>query len=1159
MDNAETSGEGDSGFHSSEYQVTGQPSPTVSPQEINDINRAIALSLEEYDDRYVLLPGVGAQMAMADADKDIDRPTTPKRFEFEDDHGPSSLTPTHQEHAFEARPSNPNTPYPKSKPDGFNLLLNSTQTVGDRIKFLDMKLAQDIFLLHDADADTLVFIDPPPQQPEQNYIQYKEYREHCLKPHRVHSSKFLALGSSVFNNAFGPTKQYRVLGKRGLRGHLPPGIKYVLDLSPPTEGEDAAYLMTELSCAMGVRMWFQAETQWDVSKALVGGQEVFEYSQAPKTTPEPIPWVPGEPPKPPKEETGPEPMLKKKEKEKKKMNWAGELPKPPPTVEDEFTSAPSPTAPEASPLLQQAPTIPFKPSIPLDYSPIRHRSAIERVLHALCGLDPKLDSAPKIWTFFAVAKYLDCAKHPAIGDWVIRWMYAAPNSYFIELHPDIACRVADGVQCLALSRDAYSILVGEEALDNLRRTRDPNYKSRHQNSYGRMKEELTEEDQTRVEYGSKSFLERINKVFLLLVDEDMMWLHDLPEFRIVQNFQSESGIDMEVRERLIKTLKQYVRGRLFATLCRDQEGVPFHLKESLGWKNRYPYPSYQDVYNSLEIRERIFTRTAWQILKGVDVSRGDSNFSLYNSGPLRMGYSLEALMAKENTNLKRIERTALATLAYTFEQTQVAIKRAAEEQARLDSLAAVPQTTASNSFMFSKLSPSEYGGSQYAMVSRSVLPERTRVTMDDVLNLDKFENLTVRSPPRLAENAEGTKSRDKRRKLSVTEDVFVEADQSEDSTSAAPSLTKTASTNDQKSPGKGLPLRPLSNRFPSTASSYMEPVGSSTASSYVESVDEDGVWGVIHPSLLNQGGTLVRESVGSASANASASASADPSSKLNVPGKRSACPRALLNSTLGLVTIGQADQTRHGYPAVFSLSHFFAEVNAHVRKVCQKMLATANHELGPDALVPNLTDTLVCLDDNEWKYLPLWAGGCDDGSGGVFIDGVPSIETGGFSAPGPNVHTGSAATSESSFEMVDSKTEVTNSRHTSTVAQDGFSDNLDRTRVYEADSLWDEVMANTEAKWANAVADKGKGKGKASHVDENEDTQTMIAASVDDSSIKAGAMDDDANWEVGDADGFGSDIEDGDDDAAEGEEDSDDDEDSNHIVEDVDCEDFEII
>ncbi len=48
-------------------------------------------------------------------------------------------------------------------------------------------------------------------------------------------------------------------------------------------------------------------------------------------------------------------------------------------------------------------------------------------------------------------------------------------------------------------------------------------------------------------------------------------------------------------------------------------------------------------------------------------------------------------------------------------------------------------------------------------------------------------------------------------------------------------------------------------------------------------------------------------------------------------------------------------------------------------------------------LPTNLIDTLMCLNDDEWKYLPLWAGGNDDGTGGVFDEvDVPNLEAGGF-------------------------------------------------------------------------------------------------------------------------------------------------------------------
>ena len=45
----------------------------------------------------------------------------------------------------------------------------------------------------------------------------------------------------------------------------------------------------------------------------------------------------------------------------------------------------------------------------------------------------------------------------------------------------------------------------------------------------------------------------------------------------------------------------------------------------------------------------------------------------------------------------------------------------------------------------------------------------------------------------------------------------------------------------------------------------------------------------------------------------------------------------------------------------------------------------------------DLIDSLMCLGDEEWRFLPLWiTGGCDDGSGGVFDSDVPNLEAGGF-------------------------------------------------------------------------------------------------------------------------------------------------------------------
>ncbi|CAG8071606.1 unnamed protein product [Penicillium salamii] len=65
-----------------------------------------------------------------------------------------------------------------------------------------------------------------------------------------------------------------------------------------------------------------------------------------------------------------------------------------------------------------------------------------------------------------------------------------------------------------------------------------------------------------------------------------------------------------------------------------------------------------------------------------------------------------------------------------------------------------------------------------------------------------------------------------------------------------------------------------------------------------------------------------------------------------------------------------------------------------------------------------ITDTLSCLTNNEYQYLPLWADGNDDGTGGVFSDlVVPTTEPFDFPGPGAEMYTGNATSSGSLIKV----------------------------------------------------------------------------------------------------------------------------------------------
>ena len=130
-------------------------------------------------------------------------------------------------------------------------------------------------IINDPQGDTWIFIDPPPRQPEQDRLDFDTFTTRCSRPHVMKRSNLLKLHSPSIASAFSATSQFRVLRRRKLVGKLPESIKYVIDLTPPTEGDEAAGLMTSLCCPEGARLWFLSNSIWQVSWDLVGGKEEY--------------------------------------------------------------------------------------------------------------------------------------------------------------------------------------------------------------------------------------------------------------------------------------------------------------------------------------------------------------------------------------------------------------------------------------------------------------------------------------------------------------------------------------------------------------------------------------------------------------------------------------------------------------------------------------------------------------------------------------------------------------------------------------------------------------------------------------------------------------------------------------------------------------------
>ncbi|KAI4246763.1 MAG: hypothetical protein L6R40_001792 [Gallowayella cf. fulva] len=687
------------------------------------------------------------------------------------------------------------------------------QTIDDRIKEMQWRCTAELPWTNDPNGDTYVFIDPPAQQPEQTQQLYVDYVSRYQRPLVIHSTSLLALRSPYFQRILNPTAQYRTIRRRGLVGRLPVQIKYVIDLTPPSEGEDTVWLMTELCCVEGVRNWHQAWARWDVSKTLVGGKDEF---------------------------------IKQAEDE------AQELSQP-------------------------------------ELSPIRHRTSIERVLNAIRNTDPKLDSAVKVYTTFAVARFFDIV-HSPLTDYIVRWLRAPPNSLFIEALPEIALKIGDGFQCHDLLRDSFAILVGEEALANLTGKSTESHTVNH-----RKKNDVPESYQTRIEYGSKSFMDRILRIFAGLVEPNMGWMEALPQFQKLSNNENES-LALLVEETKA-AFKAYVRGAIYSVLWSDFKHAP---KFDLGWEkgdSLYPRISQTDFWNSLNMTGRIMTTTFWSALKHYCNCENFHNPTNLDSWPQQSGTWESRLDESRKEGLR--QKHSVAEVRYAY-----------------------------------------------------------------------LKNLTTR-----CRKSQPGRSTGLLKPLAHQSEVRMTADDQQRSQ---------------------LPL-PWSDR----------PRYS------LADVDND-----------------------------------------DEPGRTS-------NTIIG-PDDGGSNMLLDRYGIAVDLEEFRREIEQHIVSLCNTMLDPPDASNRDEAMTQIMTPTLVCLDEAEWKYLPMYAGGLDDGSGGVFNDDVPLAET-GFSTAGPGVHTGTGSSAASSdFEYVGSQ-DLESTHHTSTMTNGSFSDQLDHRMVYDdGDDLWSRIRNNKQ-------------------------------------------------------------------------------------------------
>ncbi|KAK3353023.1 hypothetical protein B0T25DRAFT_199371 [Lasiosphaeria hispida] len=295
---------------------------------------------------------------------------------------------------------------------------------------------------------------------------------------RMSYDKLMALGSSKITEMFDPKRQARTR-RRNNFATLPPGIEYVLDFTPPTEGAELADLTAALWLPRMMKLWFLAG-QYLPETIIGSGPAPTVYNKRPL----------GDKAVGATMVLGHDDVCKSESCLVDLTTWQVKSSVPGIVDEDTYNDAQK--------------HIPAFRRVE-DYCPIRHRVAIMRVLRAIEGHDLLLNSAPRLWTVARVAIHLEVPR--VVVDPVTQWLIAPPNTKFIEICPERAFQLAYSLKIPSVLIAAFKILVNEVAIDAAALDASPRrppltWAQRKRDDYGDFPSDP-------IEYASRLFSERM--------------------------------------------------------------------------------------------------------------------------------------------------------------------------------------------------------------------------------------------------------------------------------------------------------------------------------------------------------------------------------------------------------------------------------------------------------------------------------------------------------------------------------------------------------------------------------------------------------------------------------------------------------------------------
>lgn len=417
----------------------------------------------------------------------------------------------------------------------------------EAIDNLESQLSNQLQQIVEDGYDTLVYLGEPPQATDQDSFEYEYIKEQFKRPYFMKSTTLRALGSSKFDKFLGPmsARTERRLKKKELHKMAPnpAAIKYYVDLSPAINDEEAMLQLTELTVPAGALAWHQYAGQFGVPTNHVCGRDKIDV---------------------------PRKLMYKQSSTSDSIEKVEETDS---TMVDESTQM-SKKERNAAKKKEAAMHADYRLSIEEEYSSLRHHSTLARLLHAVVGNDPKLNSAPKAWTYCMLANYYDCAHYSRISYHIIDWLMQRNNLNFIQTNPDIAYRIGIATQSTWLVRSSFAILAGQQALlaaDNDARTSaQPNgVKNPYVTSC------LDDDDINRVDHAATMLTRRAKTLIEELVVHPGIW-NDAElgcETERLFNVEHENIQITKAVDKVKTYLKHYIQRIVFMTLS-DAYDVP---------------------------------------------------------------------------------------------------------------------------------------------------------------------------------------------------------------------------------------------------------------------------------------------------------------------------------------------------------------------------------------------------------------------------------------------------------------------------------------------------------------------------------------------------------------------------------------------------------